>query len=389
MHLQSNQGGFTLVEVIMVIVILGILAAVAMKTLDSGLETSRVEETRREMDQLAAAISGNPELFSNGFRSDFGYVGDVGSMPANLDALVTNPGYGTWKGPYIKSDYSGFADDYKRDAWGQTYVYSGSTTIKSTGGAPDTLTRILTSATTNLTANAVTALITDGAGNPPGDSASKVRAVLSYPNGAGSMKDSILTSNASGIVTFSSCVPIGNRVIKAIYSVLNDTVQTVVSVLPKSTVIATLRFPGALWAAGAGGGSSSDLQYVTGTASTSGEGDRNLQFDIVNNSSTSKTITSIRLTYSVTAYYEAVLWGSNTVFSYSGTRAGSGQTVSFTSGQTIAGSGAQVTIHVNEFSTNSTGGGSRVDMSHTQVTVVFSDGSTIAFTTPGGGHGGP
>ena len=382
MRLQSNQSGFTLVEVIMVIVILGILAAVAMKTLDSGLETSRVEETRPELDQLAIAIGGNPELFSNGVRSDFGYVGDVGAMPPTLDALVQNPGYATWKGPYIKSDYSGFADDYKRDAWGQTYVYSGSTTIKSIGGAPDTLTRVLTSVTTDLTANAVTALITDGAGNPPGDSAYKVRVVLSYPNGAGSVRDSVLVSNTSGMVTFSSCVPIGNRIIKAIYSVPNDTVQTVVSVLPKSTVIATLRFPGALWAAEAGGGSSSDLQYVTGTAQTSGGGNSNLQFDIVNNSSASKTITTIKVTYSVTAYYEAVIWGGNTVFSYSGTRAGNGETVNFTGGQTIAGGGGQATVRVNDFELTSSGSGSPVNISATLITVDFSDGSTITFTTP-------
>jgi general secretion pathway protein G len=385
MRLRSNQSGFTLVEVIMVIVIMGILAAVAMKTLDSGLETSRVEETRRELDQLALAISGNPELVSNGFRSDFGYVGDVGSMPANLDALVTNPGYATWRGPYVKSDYSSFADDYKRDAWGQTYVYSGSTTIKSIGGAPDTLTRVLTSATTNLTANTVTALITDGAGNPPGDSAYKVRVVLSYPNSMGSMKDSTSISNASGIVTFSGCVPIGNRTIKAIYSVTNDTAQTIVSVLPKSTAMAALRFPGALWVAGSGGGgggSSADLQYVTGTGIASGDGHHNVQFDIVNNGSTSKTITSLKLTYSVTAYYEAVVWGDNTVFSYSSTRGGSGQTVSFTSGQMIAGNGGQVTVHIDEFRENSTSGGaSPVDMSNTPIMVTFSDGSTITFST--------
>ncbi len=385
MHSQRNQSGFTLVEVIMVIVILGIIATVAMKALDSSLETSRVEETRREMDQLATAIGGNPELFSNGLRSDFGYVGDVGAMPSTLDALAQDPGYATWRGPYIKSDYSSFADDYKKDAWGQTYLYSGSTTIRSVGGVPDTLTRVLTSATTDFTANTVTALITDGAGNPPGDSASSVRVVLSYPNGAGSTKDSSLVPNASGMVTFSGCIPIGNRFMKAIYSASDDTVQTVVSVLPKSSVVATLRFPGALWAVatGSGGSSSSDLEYVSGTAATSGGSSRNIQFDVVNNSSSDKTITSMKLTYSATAYYETILWGASTVFSYSGTRAASGQTVSFSSGQTLAAGGGQVTIRVNEFRINPSGGGaSPVDMSSKSITAEFSDGSTITFTTP-------
>ena len=383
MRLQSNQSGFTLVEVIMVIVILGILAAVAMKTLDSGLETSRVEETRRELDQLALAISGNPELFSNGVRSDFGYVGDVGAMPPTLDALVQNPGYATWKGPYIKSDYSGFADDYKRDAWGQTYVYSGSTTIKSVGGAPDTLTRVLVSSATDFTQNTLSCQLTDAAGNPPGDSAAMVRVILSYPNGAGGTKDSIASPNKSGNVTFSNCVSVGNRRVKAIYQATNDTVQTVVSVLPKSTVQATLRFPGAIWAAtSGGGGGTSSMQLVPGSVSTSGTNRSNIQFSVENPTTSSKFITSIKVTYAKVAYYRQVIWVSTTVFNNSNPRAASGQTVAFTSGMPIGAYGQVVRIQINEFRTTASGSSSLVNMSATSITVDFSDGSTITFTTP-------
>lgn len=379
----NNLSGFTLVEVIMVIVIMGILAAVAMKALDSSLETSRTEETRQEMERLVSAISGNPDLFSNGFRTDFGYVGDVGALPANLDALVTNPGYGTWRGPYIRSEFTGFASDYKTDSWGKTYIYSGGVTIKATGPAPDTMVRVITSATTDLTTNTVTVLITDGAGNPPGDSAYAVRVTLSYPDGTGSVSDLTLISSSSGIVTFSNCVPIGNRTIKAIYSITNDTVQTIVSVLPRSSATASLRFPGALWIVSGGGGSSGSLAYVSGTAETSGDQDEDMRFDVRNDGSTGVTVSSIKLTYSRTAYYEQVVWGSTTVFNYSGTRAGSGQTVSFSSSQTVAGNGGQVTVRIKEFRTNSTGGGgSKVDMTGLQFTIVFSDGSSIAFTTP-------
>jgi prepilin-type N-terminal cleavage/methylation domain-containing protein len=383
MRLPSNQSGFTLVEVIMVIVIMGILAAVAMKTLDSGLETSRVEETRRELDQLALAIGGNPELFSNGVRSDFGYVGDVGAMPPTLDALVQNPGYATWKGPYIKSDYSGFADDFKRDAWGQTYVYSGSTTIKSIGGAPDTLTRILVSSVTDYTQNTLSCQLTDAAGNPPGDSAGKVRVILSYPNGVGGIADSIASPNRSGSVTFSNCVSVGNRRVKAIYQVTNDTVQTIISVFPKSTAQATLRFPGAIWAAGgSGGGSPTSLQYVAGSAVVSGAGNSDLEFAIENPSTGSKLVTSMVLTYSKTSYYQIVKWGSPSVFNSNNPRAGSGETAAFSSGQTIGGYGQMITIQVNNFKLVPSGAGSNADMSATPITVDFSDGSTITFTTP-------
>jgi prepilin-type N-terminal cleavage/methylation domain-containing protein len=383
MHLQSNQSGFTLVEVIMVIVILGILAAVAMKTLDSGLETSRVEETRRELDQLAIAIGGNPELFSNGVRSDFGYVGDVGAMPPTLDALVLNPGYATWKGPYIKSDYSGFADDYKRDAWGQTYVYSASTMVKSIGGAPDTLTRVLVSSVTDFTQNTLSCQLTDAAGNPPGDSASKVRVILSYPNGVGGTKDSIASPNKSGTVAFSNCVPVGNRRIKAIYQATNDTVQTVVSVLPRSTVQATLRFPGALWAATSTGGSSATtMQLVPGSVTISGTNNSNLQFSIENTTTSSKYITSIRVTHTKVAYYRRVIWASTTVFNNNTARAASGQTVTFSAGQPIGAYGGVVRIQINEFRSTASGSSSLVNMSATPITVDFSDGSTITFTTP-------
>jgi general secretion pathway protein G len=383
MHLQSDQAGFTLVEVIMVIVILGILAAVAMKTLDAGLETSRVEETRRELDQLALAIGGNPELFSNGVRSDFGYIGDVGSIPPTLDALVQNPGYATWKGPYIKSAYSGFADDFKRDAWGQSYVYSGSTTIKSIGGAPDTLTRVLVSSVTDFTQNTLSCQLTDGAGNPPGDSAGKVRVILSYPNGAGGTKDSIASPNEAGSVSFSNCVPVGNRRVKAIYQVTNDTVQTVVSVLPRSTVDATLRFPGAIWAAtSGGGGGASGLQLVPASISTSGTNQSNIQFSIENPTTSSKFITSIKTTHNKVAYYRRVIWGSTTVFNNNNPRAASGQTVTFSAGQPIGAYGGVIRIQINEFRSTASGSSSLVNMSATPMTVEFSDGSTITFTTP-------
>jgi general secretion pathway protein G len=385
MNMRIGHSGFTLVEVIMVIVILGVLAAVAMKSLDSGLAISRIEETRRELDQLSQAISGNTSLFANGIRTDFGYLGDVGSMPATLDALVSNPGYATWKGPYIKSDFSGYADDFKQDAWGQPYSYSGGPTITSTGGSPDTLVRVLATAITQFTANSVSGHISDAAGNPPGDSATKVRVILSYPNGAGSMRDSTLTPNTSGVFAFTGCIPIGNRTLRAVYQSTNDTVQTVVSVLPNSTVQATLRFPGALWAAtggGGGGGGPSDLQLVPGSVITSGSSKNNIQFSVENPSTSSKYINTIKLTYAKVAYYRRVIWVSTTVFNNQNPRAASGQTVSFSTGMTIGGYGQVARIQVNEFRSTPSGGGSNVNMSATSITVEFSDGSIITFTTP-------
>ena len=129
----ASEKGMTLIELVMVIIIIGILAGIAMKSMDSAIETGRFETTRKELNHLAGAIVGNPDLVNNGVRTDFGYVGDVGALPASLDELVTAPaGYSTWRGPYIKSDFVQSSDDYKTDAWGVEYAYVG-LAITSTG----------------------------------------------------------------------------------------------------------------------------------------------------------------------------------------------------------------------------------------------------------------
>ncbi len=379
---QRDERGFTLVEVIMVVIIMGIITAVAMRSLTSSVETARIEETRNEMNQLAEAIAGNAMLYNNGVRTSFGYVGDVGSLPANLDALVTSPGYATWRGPYVRADFSNFSDDYKRDAWGQLYAYTGSVMIRSVGSA-DSLTRVIASAASDLTNNSVTGIVTDAGGNPPGDSAIRVNVVLRYPNGSGGYKDSILTPNASGVFTFNNCVPIGNHTIKAVYSTTADTIQSFVSVPPKSTVNSQLRFPGSLWAAGGGGGGgggTATITYVAGSAAAFGTGSASVRFDINNTGTASASITSISLTYSPTAYYRYVYWNGTVVFNSSNPRSGSGTVSTFTSTQSIS-AGQTLTVRVEDFRTGVTGG-SRVNMRGTAFTVLFSNGATISFTTP-------
>ena len=71
------------------------------------------------MEMLARAIVGNPSLTQNGARSDFGYVGDVGAFPPNLQALYQSPGgYATWDGPYVTTSFAVDSTGFKTDAWG-------------------------------------------------------------------------------------------------------------------------------------------------------------------------------------------------------------------------------------------------------------------------------
>lgn len=376
----ERESGFSLIEVVLVVLIMGILSAIAAQKWSGALEQSRFEATTGEMDLLAHAITGNPNLVANGLRSDFGYVGDVGALPPNLDALVSNPGgYATWNGPYIQSDFTQNPNDYKQDAWGATYAYSGGVAITSNGSG-SAVTKQFASAASDLTNNSVQGSITDGLDNPPGDSASSVSVRITYPNGTGTITTSTIYPNSGGSYSFSTALPIGNHTVTAIYHA--DTLTRYASVLPKSAAYVNFRFPGDLWSGSpsppAGG---SGLEYVAGSASQTGLG-QHVSFQIVNNSGSAISVTSIALTYSSSPniYYGMIVIGTTTVFNSSTPRGGSGDVQTFAA-VNIA-DGETVTIQINNFKQCATGGCASGNAIGVAFTANFSNGSSVNFTVP-------
>lgn len=246
-----SEAGYSLLELVIVIVIVAILATVAMKSQTATNEVVRVEETRGELEQLAWAIAGNRALVSGGSRIDFGYVGDVGALPANLDALVTNPGgLATWDGPYVRDDFysaaGGPSTEFKIDAWGVAYQYSGGSSIVSTGGGT-TITRRIANATDDLLYNRLTVTVTDLNNDPPGGIyRDSVRLVLIQPDGSGSFATRTLYPNANGLVVFDS-IPIGQQTLRTVYLPTNDTLTRLVTITPgRNSFIETQLF-GDLW----------------------------------------------------------------------------------------------------------------------------------------------
>lgn len=375
----GKEEGFTLIEVLLVVIIIGIMAAVAFKSMGVALDNSRWDATTQEMEKLTWAIAGNPDLFANGIRADFGYVGDVGSLPPNLDALVANPGgYATWKGPYIQTDFTQNPNDYKTDAWGNLYTYAAGVTITSSGSGGNTITKKFANVNADLTSNTVQGIVTDGQGNSPGSSASNVSIRLTYPNGSGGTTTATTNPNASGNYSFANIIPQGIRTVTAIYTPTNDTLVRNAVVLPKSTTLVDFKFRGSLWASGGG-----SLVYVSGSALATDNNNRDVSFQVRNNGSSSVTITSLTATYttSPTSYYEGIIWAGTTVASQTNPRFASGQSVNFSSSQTIS-AGATVTIRLDNFKQCQSGNCSDQDMQNKTLTVIFSDGSTITFTTP-------
>ncbi len=90
--LMQNRKGFTLIELMVVVVILGVLAGAAIMSL-GGSQSDQAKRARVEAD--IATIQSAVEF----------YKLDVGSYPTSIDALVTKPASGAdgWNGPYLRN----------------------------------------------------------------------------------------------------------------------------------------------------------------------------------------------------------------------------------------------------------------------------------------------
>lgn len=107
-HRQAALSGFTLMELIVVILILGLLASIAAPQAVKYLSRAKSDTARLQVDALAANL--------DFYKID---VGDYPSEEQGLEALTERPANAeNWMGPYVQKSSSLI------DPWGEPYIYS-------------------------------------------------------------------------------------------------------------------------------------------------------------------------------------------------------------------------------------------------------------------------
>ncbi len=106
-QLRTDESGLTLIELTIVIVILGILAAFIAPRIANAPQKANVSKAKVEIENLSTAL----QL----------YATEVGQYPTTEQGLQAlwrppNPAPPNWQGPYLRKQLTD-------DPWGNPYVY--------------------------------------------------------------------------------------------------------------------------------------------------------------------------------------------------------------------------------------------------------------------------
>lgn len=110
-HTKNNERGFTLIEILLVVLIIGVIAAMVVPNLAGKGDQARKSVARADIDTNLDSGLGMYEL-------------DNGRFPTTEQGLVAllqkpnaEPVPANWNGPYLKKR------TVPKDPWGREYVY--------------------------------------------------------------------------------------------------------------------------------------------------------------------------------------------------------------------------------------------------------------------------
>ncbi len=94
MRIKNSTSGFSLLELIVVLVILGFLVAMMAKVFTHGDDQKWFDETRTKMEEIKKALLGTSGAYANGQRQFAGYITDMGGLVPLIASSVDGNGTG-------------------------------------------------------------------------------------------------------------------------------------------------------------------------------------------------------------------------------------------------------------------------------------------------------